>query len=83
VKLCIMTACGSIETTGLDEEVAAEFVNTYRNGTERVLYIPDSDPTEQHYVTRSAVIWAATGPDVVVEPGAAEDPGATEGSGTP
>jgi hypothetical protein len=70
-----MTACGSIETTGLDEEVAAEFVNAYRNGSERVLYIPDSDPAEQHYVTRSAVIWAATGPDVVVEPtaGAAED----------
>lgn len=85
MKLVVMTKCGSIETTGLTEEVVDEFVNTFRNGTEKVLYIPDTDATVQNFVTRDAVIWAAIGPDITIpEPvGAADDAGATEESGTP
>jgi hypothetical protein len=77
VKLSISTKCCLIETGGLDQETVDEFVNEYRNGTSRVLRVPDTDITRQHYVTRDAAFHVETGPDdVAPEPVAATDEGA-------
>lgn len=65
MKLSISTKCCLIETGGLDEEDVEEFVNEYRFGTSRVIRVPDTDTTRQHYVTRDAAFHVETGPDDV------------------
>jgi hypothetical protein len=74
VKLSISTSCCVIETSGLDEEVVDEFVNDYRHGTSRVIRVPDTDTTSQHYIARDAAFHVETGPDVTLpEPVAAAE----------
>lgn len=82
MQLTVKTQCGPIVTTDVEPEPVDEFVNDYRNGTGKVLMIPDSEPDERSYVSRSAILAVFTSPDVEPPVEGADDADAPEESET-
>ena len=84
MKLDIMTVCGPISVTGVDEEAAQAFLEDYEDGEDRVLSIPDGDPDVTRLWDRESVRGVTAGPDDPAVPevpeGDAEGVDAPEGS---